>query len=217
MSVESKIFRRPRRWGLPLLTKELAEQSARKRTYVVRTLYASLLVGFAMLMFWAEVYREITSPFDVLGQGREMFQVILMLQFAGVYLFMPAITCAVITAEKERNTIGLLLLTKLGPWTILMEKFLGRLVPMGTFLLLALPLMGFTYAMGGVTQQDLWISLWALIITVLQVGALALACSAFFRSTVASFIATYIIGFLMFLGPLFLQEMFRPFAEHPLG
>ena len=213
MSAESRIFRRPRRWGLPLLTKELAEQSARKRTYVVRTMYATLLVGFAMLMFWAEVYREITSPFDVLGQGREMFQVILMLQFAGVYLFMPAITCAVITAEKERNTIGLLLLTKLGPWTILMEKFLGRLVPMGTFLLLALPLMGFTYAMGGVTQQDLWISLWALIITVLQVGALALACSAFFRSTVASFIATYILGFLMFFGPLFLQEMFRPVAD----
>lgn len=205
--------KRLRRWGLPLLSKELAEQSARKRTYVIRTLYACLLSGFALLMFWAEVYNEISSPFDVLGQGREMFQVILALQFAGVYLFMPAITCAVITAEKERNTIGLLLLTKLGPWTILLEKYLGRLVPMGTFLLLATPLMGFTYAMGGVTQQEMWVSLWALCITVLQVGALALACSAFFRTTVASFIATYIIGFLLFFGPLFLQEMFLPISD----
>jgi ABC-type transport system involved in multi-copper enzyme maturation permease subunit len=205
--------KRLRRWGLPLLTKELAEQSARKRTYVIRTVYACLLAGFALLIFWAEVYNEINSPFEVLGQGREMFQVILALQFAGVYLFMPAITCAVITTEKERNTIGLLLLTKLGPWTILLEKYLGRLVPMGTFLLLALPLMGFTYAMGGVTQQEMWVSLWALFITVLQVGALALACSSFFRTTVASFIATYVIGFLLFFGPVFLQEMFPPVAD----
>jgi ABC-type transport system involved in multi-copper enzyme maturation permease subunit len=203
-------FRRPRRWGLPLLSKELAEQSGRKRTYVIRTLYACLLAGFALLMFWAEVYHEISSPFEVLGQGREMFMVILALQFAGVYLFMPAITCAVITSEKERNTIGLLLLTKLGPWTILLEKLMGRLVPMLTFLLLAMPLMGFTYAMGGVTQQQLWISLWALLITILQVGALALACSAFFRTTVAAFIATYVIGFLMYFGPVFLMEFFPP-------
>lgn len=207
---DARTHRRPRRWGLPLLSKELAEQSARKRTYVIRTLYACLLAGFALLMFWAEVYNEISSPFEVLGQGREMFTVILALQFAGVYLFMPAITCGVITAEKERNTIGLLLLTKLGPWTILLEKLLGRLVPMFTFLLLAMPLMGFTYAMGGVTQQQMWTSLWALFITILQVGALALACSAFFRTTVAAFIATYVIGFLMFFGPAILMEIFPP-------
>ena len=199
--------RRPRTPGLPLLVKELAEQSSRKRTYVIRTLYALLLFGFAMLIFWGSVYREINSPFDVLGRGREMFMAVLALQFGGVYLFMPAITCGVITSEKERNTIGLLLLTKLGPTTILLEKLLGRLVAMGTFLLLSLPLMGFSYALGGVTQAELWIGIWALGITVLQVGTLALACSAFFRTTVQAFIATYIFGFLMYFGPMFLGEM----------
>ena len=199
--------RRLRTPGLPLLVKELAEQSSRKRTYVIRTLYALLLFGFAMLIFWGSVYREINSPFDVLGRGREMFMAVLALQFGGVYLFMPAITCGVITSEKERNTIGLLLLTKLGPTTILLEKLLGRLVAMGTFLLLSLPLMGFSYALGGITQAELWIGIWALGITVLQVGTLALACSAFFRTTVQAFIATYIFGFLMYFGPMFLGEM----------
>lgn len=203
-------FRTP---GLPLLVKELAEQSTRKRTYVIRTIYAVLLFGFATLIFWANVYQEINSPFDVLGRGREMFMTVLALQFAGVYLFMPAITCGVLTSEKERNTIGLLLLTKLGPTTILLEKLLGRLVPMGTFLLLSLPLMGFSYALGGVTQRELWIGIWALFITVLQVGAVALACSAFFRTTVQAFIATYIIGILMYFGPVMLGEMSYPISE----
>lgn len=200
-------------WNLPLLVKELAEQSTRKRTYVIRTVYALLLFGFATLIFWANVYQEINSPFDVLGRGREMFMTVLALQFAGVYLFMPAITCGVLTSEKERNTIGLLLLTKLGPTTILLEKLLGRLVPMGTFLLLSLPLMGFSYALGGVTQHELWIGIWALFITVLQVGAVALACSAFFRTTVQAFIATYVIGVLIYFGPVMLGEMSYTVSE----
>jgi len=64
-------------------------------------------------------------------------------------LFMPAITCSVITAEKERNPFGLLLLTRLSPWTILLEKLLSRLVPMLSFLPPPPPLMGFAYAVGG--------------------------------------------------------------------
>lgn len=198
---------KPRARGLPLLMKELAEQSSRKRTFVIRTLYAVLLFSFTTLIFWAEVYNEITSPLEILGQGRQMLQVVLALQFAGVYLFMPAITCGVITSEKERNTIGLLLLTKLGPWTIVLEKLLGRLVPMVTFLLLSLPVMGFSYALGGITQAELFVGVLALVLTVFQVGTLAIACSAFFRTTVQAFIATYLIGAMIYFGPAFLIEM----------
>lgn len=202
-----------RAWGLPLLTKELAEQSARKRTYVIRTIYATLLFAFATLIFWSSVYSEINSPFEVLGRGREMFLAVIFLQLGGIYLFMPAITCGVLTAEKERNTIGLLFLTKLGPWTILFEKLLGRLVPMGTFLLLSFPLLGFSYALGGVTQQELWTGVLTLFLTVAQVGTLALACSAYFRTTVQAFIATYVIGFLLYVGPITLVEIFPPFRD----
>lgn len=189
-----------RQFGLPLLTKELLEQAARRRTYVIRTLYAALLFFFALLMFYLTVYQQYTNPLDILGRGREIFMSVVGLQFAGIFLFMPAITCTVITAEKERNTFGLLLLTRLGPTTILLEKLLGRLAPMGSFLLMSLPLMGFAYSLGGVAQQQVWIAVWALLLTTLQVGALALACSAFFRTTVQAFIGTYVIGFLMYFG-----------------
>ena len=32
--------------GLPLLAKELTEQSARRRTYIIRVVYAAALYGF---------------------------------------------------------------------------------------------------------------------------------------------------------------------------
>lgn len=206
-----------RTFGLPLLSKELLEQAARKRTYVIRTVYAALLFFFALLMFYLMVYQRYTNPLDILGRGRDVFISVFLLQIAGIFLFMPAITCTVITSEKERNTLGLLLLTRLGPGTILMEKLLGRLVPMGSFLLMSLPLMGFAYSLGGVSQQQVWSAVWSLLLTTVQVGALALACSAFFRTTVQSFIGTYVLGFLMYFGWPILVEIgpeFRVFHDY---
>jgi len=186
--------------GLPLLTKELLEQSARRRTYVIRTLYAALLFLSALFIFYITTYQNYTTPLDILGRGREVFSSVVGLQIFGIYLFMPAITCGVIAGEKERNTFGLLLLTRLSPTTILLEKLLSRLVPMLSFLLLSLPLLGVSYAMGGVSQGQFWVSIWALFLTAVQVGTMGLACSAWFRTTVQAFIGTYVCGFLFYFG-----------------
>lgn len=198
------------RIGLPLLTKELLEQSARKRTYVLRTAYACLLFFGGLMMFYGIVYDQSRNPLSVLGRGRDVFEVLIVLQLAGIYLFMPAITCTVITAEKERKTLGLLLLTKLGPWTIVLEKYLGRCITMLTFLMLSLPLFAFAYSLGGVNARDLVVASWMLLVTMAQVGAFALLCSCLFRSTVGAFVGTYILGFLFYFGPIFVWGIWDP-------
>ncbi len=205
------------RFGLPLLSKELIEQSARRRTYIVRSLYAVLFFGFALMIFWGTVYSDVETPFELMGRGREMFTILMSLQIFGVCLFTPALTCGGITSEKEHNTIGLLFLTKLTPLTIVLEKYLGRLVVMGTYLLISLPLFGFCYALGGVEQTQVWFGFYGLIVTVCQLAALGILCSTYFRTTVSSFIATYLLGFLMFFGPIILFGMFRHRNPNSLG
>jgi ABC-type transport system involved in multi-copper enzyme maturation permease subunit len=190
--------------GLPLLAKELIEQAARKRTYVVRVVYASLLFSAAFLLFYDVLQLGATSPLAALGRGRQMFEVLMKLQFAGIYLVMPAVTCGVLTQEKEQNTLPLLLLTKLGPWTILIEKLLSRVVPMCGFLLMSLPLLAYAYSLGGLTQVTLWSGVGMLLVTVLQMGALALMCSAWFRTTFGAFVGSYAACAALMLGPLLL-------------
>jgi ABC-type transport system involved in multi-copper enzyme maturation permease subunit len=187
--------------GLPLLGKELIEQAARKRTYVVRVVYASFLFFVAFMFFYDKLHAGATSPLAILGSGRSLFMTLVNLQFAGVYLFMPAITCGVVTQEKERDSLQLLFLTRLGPWTILFEKLLGRMVPMFSFLLLSLPLLAFAYSLGGISPSLLWSGVWMLVLATIQMGTLALMCSTFFRTTVGAFISTYVIAFILFFGP----------------
>ena len=188
-------------FGLPLLGKELLEQAARKRTYVVRVLYASLLFFVAYLMFYETLRAGAVSPMAALGRGREMFDILVGLQFGGIYLFMPAITCGVIAHEKERASLQLLFLTRLGPWTILFEKLLSRLIPMTGFLLLSLPLLAYAYALGGISPERLGTGIWLLLITIFKVGAIALCCSAWFRTTAGAFVASYLVTALVSIGP----------------
>jgi len=191
------------KFSLPLLEKELTEQAARRRTYIVRTLYACFLFLTALLFFYQMLEASAASPLAVLGQGRSMFAVLVGTQFAGIYLFMPAMTCGVITQEKERSSLQLLFLTRLGPWTILFEKLLGRLVPMFGFLILSLPLLAFAYTLGGVSTEMIVSEVWLLVLASIQMGTLAIACSAFCRTTVGAFMGSYVIAFLMFFGPYF--------------
>jgi hypothetical protein len=187
--------------GLPLLAKELLEQAARKRTYVIRVVYASLLF-FSAFVFFFEILRiGSTSPLAALGKGREMFETLVRLQFGGVYLFMPAITCGILTLEKERASLPLLFVTRLGPWTIVIEKLMSRVIPMLGFLLLSLPLLAFAYSLGGISASQIGGAIWMLFLTTFQMGTVALLCSAWFRTTVGAFIGSYLLSLGLIFGP----------------
>ena len=182
------------RFGLPLLSRELIQLSARRRTYVIRSLYAVALYGAALWFYWQWCGRFPSDSFEVLGQGKSFFEQIVRWQFVGIYLFLPVLTCGAITSEKERQTLQLLQLTKLSGMTILLEKLFSRLMEMGTFLLLSLPLAAMAYGLGGVEEGDILKAVYVLVITSLQVGCFSLLCSTWFRTTAGSMVAVYLIG-----------------------
>jgi ABC-type transport system involved in multi-copper enzyme maturation permease subunit len=194
-------------FSLPLLGKELTEAAARRRTYELRVIYGVLLYGvfvFALPGFSRGGAQNSTA---LAGEGRRMLEMLVMLQFGAIALFLPALMCGRITGEKERDSLVLLFLTELGPWRIVLEKYLSGLVPMLTFLLLVLPLGAVAYAFGGFALPDLLTSAGLLTLFLLQIGALALACSAWCRTTVGAFFATYLLGLALYFGPLFLHRV----------
>lgn len=186
---------------LPLLGKELIEEAARRRTYWTRVVYGALLfliIGVGEGQFFSGAPND---PLRVLGQGRQLFETLIEMQFAGIFLFLPALMCGRITHEKERDSLVLLLLTELRPWQIILQKYLAGLVPMITFLLLGLPVAAVAYAFGGFPPRDVGMAALILLLASLQVGALALWCSTFFRTTVGAFLGTYLFGLILYGGP----------------
>lgn len=203
MTIRDRLSHLRARLALPLFVKELTEASSRRRTYIVRTVYAGLLFLLAVL-FARDVLFPAGDAFSVLGRGGTLFLTVMLIQFGGVYLFLPAMTAGSITAEKERNTLGLLFLTKLSPTKIVLEKYFGRVFPMLCLALLSLPLLAVAYSLGGLDGGMLFEGVVRLLTTILMVGAVGIACSAWCRTTAGAFLTTVAALGMLFPGALLL-------------
>lgn len=200
-------------WGLPLFSKELLEQAARRRTYIIRICFVVLL--FFLAVTTMESLLRNATALTALGQGTLVLKSLVDFEFRGIYFFLPAMACGVLTVEKERNTLPLLFLTRLGPWTIIVEKLLSRMLPMLMFMCCGLPVIAFTYAMGGLTIPQLLIATYFLMLTLFQVACITVMCSAYAHSTGAALVQTYaaifIIGLIPTIVTLFIPHDTRYF------
>jgi ABC-type transport system involved in multi-copper enzyme maturation permease subunit len=179
------------RLGLPLLAKELIELAARPRTYSIRTLYAAGLFGVFAFMFYNDTARLAPSAHSLLGVGKQLLGYMFAAQLVGVYAFLPAMVSGCITEEKEKRTLELLFITDLTPAEIVIQKLVGRLVPMLTLLLLSLPLMAVCYTFGGLSADEVAMSAVVLVTTCVQVGAFSILMSAYSRTSSEALIGTY--------------------------
>lgn len=185
-------------FSMPLLMRELSQLSARKRTYLFRVLYGSVVA----LVAWLGT-REFITPgqepnFDSLGKGLGLLESVAAVQYAVIYFFLPAYCAGLITAEKERDTLQLMLVSKLSPSAIIREKLLSRLIPFALMILISLPVLAVAYSLGGITVDLVWKTALLLTIASVQVASVGMFCSTFFRRTVSAFVATYVMCAALF-------------------
>ncbi|MCR9197060.1 MAG: ABC transporter permease [Planctomycetaceae bacterium] len=185
---------------LPLLRRELTELANRRRTYVIRVIGAVIILLVLFLAYSRAMQTMLmvrgglqASWQQLLGIGGDIFLFLAPTLFYSIQILMPALCCAAVSAEKENNTIGTLLLTRLSPLTIVLEKLGSRLVPMMTLLLITFPVLAYVFSLGGVDTNMLIATLWLLFCECLLFSSIALLCSVWFPTTVGAFIWSYVL------------------------
>lgn len=178
-----------RHLGMPLLAKELTEQAARSRTYVIRFLYAALLFAAGLFIVYG---RGSSGGVAQMGQGQEMFNQIYRLQLLAIFVVLPATCAGAFAGEKERESLSLLLLTTIPRAMIVLQKLLSRVIPMLSFVVLSFPLLATAYSFGGVQTDQLYQSLVKLILLTGYVGSVSIMCSTYCRTTLEAYVATYL-------------------------
>ena len=187
---------------LPLLRRELTELANRRRTYVVRVIGAVVVLSTVLVHYWSVMNARLAmmqrtqslQVTDFLGIGGEILVAIAPVLFLIVTAIMPALACTSITLEKERHTIGTLLLTRLTPGVIVLEKYASRMIPMLTLILVACPVLAHVHSLGGVDTTLLVGTVWLLFLQCLLVASIAIFCSAWFSTALGSLICTYLIA-----------------------
>lgn len=135
---------------LPIVSRELIEASRRTATY--RTRWVAGLLGLAT-MLWLFVVQAAASPGG--SQGRALFLALSSLAFAQAVLVGAFATADSVSGEKRDGTLGLLFLTPLRSWQILIGKLSAAAIKVVFGLLSMVPVISVGVLLGGVTGTQL--------------------------------------------------------------
>jgi ABC-type transport system involved in multi-copper enzyme maturation permease subunit len=178
---------------LPVIERELRVQSRQAFTYWLRVLGAGTLVLIG-------IYSELTSGWSPMrpaqSPGSQLFGHLTTTLFFSIWILVPLATADCISRERREDTLGLLFLTPLRAWDIVMAKGLVHGLRAFTFWLAILPVMTIPFLMGGVSWKEAVLAAlidFSSICWALAAGVLASSLS---KSWLRALLAAGILGFL---------------------
>ena len=194
---------------LPVVQRELRVAARERNTYRVRFLAAFVTVLFSIFSLW--FIRAVFGEAPI--RPRELFLFLTWIAYIFVCLAGFSLTCDSISQEKRDATLGLLFLTDLKGYDIVVGKLSvavirGLYALIATFPVLALPLM-----MGGTNLSELARTTATLLVALLFSMAAGLAVSSFMRRSWGSLgLSGFVVLFFTLLLPacsLLVRSYFR--------
>lgn len=172
----------------PVMARESRVRMRGWRAPALITLY----VGVLGLVVWA-----IIMIFNMSGEtftpelGSIIFTFLGLAQFTLLCFSAPGLTAGAIAGEREKQTLDLLLITRMSPLQVVAGK-LGAAVAFTLLLMVAsLPVYGLLFLLGGISIGNLATTVAVYVVTVLLLGAIGIFYSAVFRRTQAAVVAAY--------------------------
>lgn len=131
---------------LPVITRELRAQARQPFTYWMR------VVGVAVLLFGGAFFAmdSLLTP----SRGAALFGYLHLMLFGTIWILVPVSAADCLSRERREGTLGLLFLTPLRAWDIVVAKGLTHGLRATTLLVAVLPLLTLPVLMGGVTWQQ---------------------------------------------------------------
>jgi ABC-type transport system involved in multi-copper enzyme maturation permease subunit len=180
---------------LPIVERELRAAARRRSTYRVRSWTALLasLVGFVFLTFiW------LTSGGSRAG---ELLLGVLTAFAAGLSLLTGVfLTSDCISQEKREGTLGLLFLTPLKGYDVVLGKFMAMSVNALYGLLALLPILSLSLLLGGVTGEEFFRTALALVNTLFFSLTAGIWISTLARDSRTAMFGTFGLVLLVFAG-----------------
>ena len=139
----------------PVFRAELIRTARRRHYYSLRVVYGIVL----LLILWLNYQRLLVMARAAGGRpliadfadfALSTFTWFMGVQLATILILVPALFGGVIADEKQRKTMHYLMASRLSSGEIVLDKLAARLLHVGVFILLGLPVMSLLTLFGGV-------------------------------------------------------------------
>jgi len=138
---------------LPILERELRVEARHASTYWLRVLGVTALLVAALFF-------GINNGFSP-NLGGRLFARLNFTLFCSIWILVPLLTADCISRERREGTLGLLFLTPLKPWDIVLAKSMAHGLRAATVCVAVLPVLAIPFLMGGVSWKE---AVWSMVV-----------------------------------------------------
>ena len=154
---------------LALLVRALRTESRDIKSHLFRFGLAGVVVLILLMGLSAIEYES--------APGRVMFKAMTVANWVVVTLAAGTFFSIAISEETEQQTLGLLRMANVGPLSLLLGKWLPRMLAAVVLISIQFPFTWLTVTLGGVSWQQIWASYLMLLAHLVLVGNLGLLSS----------------------------------------
>lgn len=129
-----------------------------------------------------------------------MFMFLAFVQLGLVLFITPGLTGGVISSERERQTLSILLTTTQSSFTIILGKLLSSISYLVLLILASLPIYSFVFLYGGISPTQLTQVFFFSLFTMLVIGSFGVLFSTLIRKTIVSMVTTYSVALFIVAG-----------------
>lgn len=178
-----------------MMLNPIFESSARRRMRTVRTpaivtAYAAVMAGLALSQMTAFFGQGTTV--GAMRLGVECYIWMTALQLLLIILVAPALSAVSIAGERERQTFDLLLVTGVGPLSIVWGKLMESFAFLALLILCGAPAMALSIVTGGVSLSNIALTLLMLMLIAFAALSVGMVVSVLTRRTISAIIAAYL-------------------------
>jgi ABC-2 type transport system permease protein len=163
-------------------------------------LILALVALFIMYTNFMNPYSSTIDPQVSIGA----YTGLAVIQFILIMFIVPALTAGAIAGEREKQTLDLVLCTKLRPISIITGKLFASTSQTLLLIVASLPLFSTVFLFGGISIKEIIQLFGFYIVTAVTIGCIGIFFSTFLKKTTAATVFTYgTVAFLSF-GTIFI-------------
>ncbi|MBO0994697.1 ABC transporter permease [Bacillus sp. SD088] len=192
-------------WINPVLNKEIKLRFRSFKSSLGVFFYLLAIGGIAIgFILMNTIFSYSSTVIFRPEQSRTMFMVLSFVQMALVLFMTPGLTSGVISGERERQTLNILLTTPQSSTSIILSKLFSSIAYLLLMMIASLPLYSIVFLFGGVSPSLLLMTFALYLVTMLTVGSIGVLFSTIIRKTIVATIITYGITLFITAGTAFI-------------
>jgi len=207
-------------WKNPVMVKEIRTRMRGNRAFLLVTIHLvllSIVVGLAYYLLMTSM-----SNIGLVQQrvylGKAVFGLVVWIELVTVSFIAPALTSGAISTERERQTYDLLRVTLLPARSLVLGKYASGVIFIFLLLFTSIPMQSPAFLIGGVTPQEIIISILILSVSAIALCAIGVFFSAFLSRTMVSTVLSFAVAtFLVFGIPVISSVILLTFTKSLTG